>query len=134
VDDTLSRFVTDLLGRITGPLSFRLILQPMMAVIFAVRDGVRAEREHRPPYFSSLFSVGQAQRRELFQEAWNAIFKVFSLALILDVVYQLIVLRRVYPVESLVVSILLAILPYVLLRGVVNRIARTWIHSRGHAR
>jgi len=132
VDDVTSRFISDLIGRLTGPLSFRLILQPMMAAFFAVRDGMKEEREGRPPYFWSLFSATEAQRRELLREGWKAVVKVFSLAFVLDVVYQLIVFRWVYPFESLVVAIILAILPYVLLRGTVNRIVKTWIHSKGH--
>ncbi len=55
---------------------------------------------------------------------------MFSLAFVLDVVYQVIVFRWVYPFESLAVSIILAILPYVLLRGLVNRIARIWVHPK----
>ena len=55
---------------------------------------------------------------------------MFSLAFLLDVVYQLIVFRWVYPFESLAVAIILAFLPYVLLRGVVNRIVSARIHSR----
>jgi hypothetical protein len=132
VDDVTSRFVSDLIGRLTGPLSFRLILQPMMAAFFAVRDGLKEEREGRPPYFWSLFTTPTAERRELLQEAWKAVVKVFVLAFVLDLVYQLIAIRWIYPFESLVVAIILAIVPYVLLRGVVNRIVRAWIHSKGH--
>ena len=54
---------------------------------------------------------------------------MFSLAFVLDVVYQMIVFRWVYPFESLAVSIILAFLPYLLLRGLVNRIARIWVHK-----
>ena len=59
---------------------------------------------------------------------------MFSLAFVLDVVYQVIVFRWVYPFESLAVSIILAILPYVLLRGLVNRIARIWVHPKSRGR
>ena len=113
-------------------MAFRLVLQPAMAVFFAIRDGVRAARLGRPPYFWSLFTSQRPDRRHLLQEAWKAVFKVFSLAFLLDVVYQLIVFRWVYPFESLAVAIILAFLPYVLLRGVVNRIASARIHSREH--
>jgi hypothetical protein len=50
--------------------------------------------------------------------------KVFVLATILDVVYQFWVLRRFYPGESLIVALVLAIVPYLLLRGPVNRLSR----------
>lgn len=132
MEEVLTRFVADLVGRLSGPLSFRLILQPMMAAFFAVRDGLKEERQDRPPYFWGLFTASPAQRRELIHEGWKAIVKVFSLAVVLDVVYQVIVFRWVYPIESIVVAIILAILPYVLLRGLVNRLVRTWIHTKGH--
>ena len=45
-------------------------------------------------------------------------------ALALDVVYQVIVQRFVYPGEAIIVAFALAILPYLILRGVVTRIAR----------
>ena len=130
MDDVTSRFVSDLIGRVTGPMAFRLVLQPAMAVFFAIRDGTRAARDGRPPYFWSLFTSQRPDRRHLLQEAWKAVVKVFSLAFLLDVVYQLIVFRWVYPFESLAVAIILAFLPYVLLRGVVNRIVSGRIHSR----
>jgi lauroyl/myristoyl acyltransferase len=58
---------------------------------------------------------------------------VFSLAILLDVLYQVIVFRWVYPLESVVVAIILAFLPYLFLRGLVNRIARAWIHPQGNS-
>ena len=49
----------------------------------------------------------------------------YQVAFVLDVVYQWIALRWVYPGEAFLVSIILAIVPYVLVRGPVNRLART---------
>ena len=42
----------------------------------------------------------------------------------MDVVYQLIVLKTFYPGEAVIVAIALALLPYLLLRGPIARIAR----------
>jgi hypothetical protein len=50
--------------------------------------------------------------------------KVFILAVVLDSIYQLIVHRGVYVLELLITATVLAIIPYVLVRGPVNRIAR----------
>jgi hypothetical protein len=50
---------------------------------------------------------------------------VFVLAVVLDVVYQIVVSRFVYPGEALVVAVMLAIVPYLILRGAVTRIVRT---------
>lgn len=40
------------------------------------------------------------------------------------------VFRRIYPVEAIDVALLLAVVPYFLLRGPVNRIARVWVGGR----
>ena len=55
---------------------------------------------------------------------WQEIAMLFAAALILAVVYQLIDLHRVYPGEAMLVAILLAVVPYLLGRGVVNRLFR----------
>jgi hypothetical protein len=43
---------------------------------------------------------------------------------VIDVVYQIIAHRWVYPGEAVLVAVILAIVPYLLIRGPVNRIAR----------
>jgi hypothetical protein len=53
---------------------------------------------------------------------------VFIVAVVLDVVYQIIVQKFVYPGETIIVAIILAIVPYLLVRGPVDRIVR---RSRG---
>jgi hypothetical protein len=42
----------------------------------------------------------------------------------MDVIYQLIVLGWIYPLELLTVTVALAVVPYILIRGPVNRLAR----------
>ena len=56
---------------------------------------------------------------------------MFVLAVVLDVVYQLYVLHFVYPGEALIVAFVLAIVPYLILRGLVTRLARDT--ARRHA-
>jgi hypothetical protein len=119
--DFLSTFWTDFLARFDGPLHFRLFVQPMMAIVFAVRDGVRDAREGRSAYLWTLLT-DSAQRRYLLESGWKGISKVFVLAVALDVVYQLIVSREVKPVEALLTAAVLALIPYALLRGPVNRV------------
>jgi len=42
----------------------------------------------------------------------------------MDAVYQFMVYRAFYPVEALVTVFVLAVLPYLLIRGPIDRIAR----------
>jgi hypothetical protein len=66
----------------------------------------------------------------LLRSGWKSVAKVFTMAVVLDVVYQLIVARWVYPLESVIVAFVLACVPYLLLRGPVNRIASGWRRKR----
>ena len=121
MEDLLTRFFENLVGRVHGPMNFRMILQPLMAVIFAIRDGRKDAREGRVPYFWALFTE-PGHRREMLRNGWKSVGKIFVIALILDAVYQFIVVRWFYPGEAVVVAVVLAIVPYVLLRGPVNRL------------
>ena len=131
MDDVVTRFVTDLVGRLSGPLTLRLFLQPAVATFLAWRDGMKDARENRPPHFWRMLTGGTEVRRRRAKETWAAVLKVFSMAVILDCVYQWVVFRWIYPMEAIATAVILAILPYLLLRGVFNRIARTWIQPHG---
>ena len=124
MDETLTRIWTDLVGRLTGPLTLRLFMQPVMSSLFAVRDGWKDAKAGRPPYLWALLTHPH-ERRPLLTDGLKSVGKIFAFAIILDVIYQLIVFRWIYPVEILDVGILLAVIPYALLRGPINRIARS---------
>jgi hypothetical protein len=94
-----------------------------MAAFFAIRAGLADAKAGKPPWFWELVS-NPPERADMVKEAWKRIGKVFILAVVLDVVYQLIVLHFVYPGEALIVAFVLAIVPYVLLRGPAMRVAR----------
>lgn len=119
-----------LAGRESGPMHLRLIMQPVMAVALAIRAGVRDAREGHPPYFFWPVFVDKAQRKALVSLAWQDIGKVFIAALVLEVVYELIVSRWIYPSHALAVAIVLAVIPYLLVRGPVTRLVR-WHMNRG---
>jgi len=119
----LSTYWTDFIARFDGPLHFRLFVQPLMAVLFAVRDGRQDAREGRSAYLWSLLTDAD-QRRYLLESGWKGISKVFVLAFALDIVYQFMVWRGLKPLQALLTAIVLAVLPYVLLRGPVNRLMR----------
>ena len=122
--DMLLRALTNLAARVGGPMTFRIILQPLMASIFAFRDGLKDAREGRPPYLWTLIT-DPSQRVDLIRQGWAAVGRVFILAIVMDVIYQLIVVGWIYPFETLTVSILLAVIPYLVIRGPVNRLVRS---------
>ena len=117
------RVGTQLLARVTGPMKFRLVLQPCMAAFFAIRSGLADARTGKSPYFWTMVS-DPTERAELIKDGWKSVGKVFILAIVLDVIYQIIELHFVYVGEAIIVAFILAILPYLILRGIVTRIVR----------
>jgi hypothetical protein len=105
-------------------MHFRLFLQPAMATIFAIRDGNRNARNGEPAYFWSLFTDPR-HRSDRIRAGWKAIGRIFTLAVAMDVIYQIIALHRIYPGEALLVAAGLAIVPYLLLRGPINRMIQS---------
>jgi hypothetical protein len=123
MDEILARLWQNITERLTGPMNLRLMVQPTVATILAIRAGLRDARQNRPPFFWALLWK-PAHRHELLLQGWKDVGKVFLLAAILDVVYQLIVHRGVYVLELMITAVTLAIVPYVLVRGPINRIAK----------
>jgi hypothetical protein len=124
VGSFFSTYWTDFVARFDGPLHFRLFVQPVMALIFALRDGRKDAREGRGAYLWSLAS-DPTQRSYLLTSGWKGIWKVFVLALALDVVYQFMVWHGLKALQALMTAIVLAVIPYAVLRGPVNRLLRT---------
>jgi hypothetical protein len=123
--ETFARFWHDLVERPDGPMRFRFILQPVMATIAAIRDGLVDARLGRSPHLMTVLR-NPKERVGRLNEGLNATARIILLGIAMDVIYQLIVLKTFYPGEALVVALLLAFVPYLIIRGLVARIARQW--------
>ena len=103
-------------------MSVRLLIQPLMASVLAIRAGLRDTREHRPPFFWA--TVFDADRRdEMLRQGWKDIGIVFVAAVGLDIVFQLMTTRGVHFGLALPLAIMVALIPYLMLRAIVGRIA-----------
>jgi hypothetical protein len=118
-----SSYWNDFIARFDGPLHFRLFVQPVMATLLAVRDGIQDAHQGRSAYLWSVITK-PAQRRYLLESGWKRIVRIFALAYALDVVYQFIVWHTMKPLQALLTAVVLAMIPYALLRGPARRIAR----------
>ena len=134
MSDLLHEFWSRVLARTTGPMSLRFYFQPALSLFFAVRAGLRDGRANEVPYFWR-FLASKSQRVELAGDAWRDVGKVFIAGIVLDGIYQWIAVYelkttiRLYPLESVFVACCLAIVPYLIFRGIANRIFRA-IHFR----
>ena len=125
IEEMIQRFWENLLDRPSGPLALRFLLQPTIAALLAIRDGVKDAREGRSPYFWTVLSKPD-ERRERLREGFAATGKIIVVALVLDAVYQFIELHTFYPGEAFVIAILLAFVSYLIVRGPAARVARWW--------
>jgi hypothetical protein len=133
MEEIFSRLAGDLIGRFDGPLTFRLVVQPATAVFIATRDGLRDARVRKPAYLWSVLSDSR-HRRDQIREGWRSIGRLFGVGIFIDGIYQVIVLRWFYPGEALVVAGVLAVVPYLLIRGPVNRLTRRYYDLRDYGR
>jgi hypothetical protein len=123
---TFPRIWHDLVERPSGPMWFRFILQPLMALFAAIHDGLGDARAGRSPYFLTVLRSPE-ERIGRLREGLNATARIILLGLVMDVIYQALVLHTFYPNEAVIIALLLAFIPYLIIRGLV---ARAW---RGHA-
>ena len=127
-DEVRHRVWEQLIERPTGPMAFRFILQPVMAAIAALRDGIEDAKSRRSAYFWTLLT-NPSERVGRLHEGLISTARVILLGLCMDVIYQFIVLKTFYPAEAVIVAIALAFFPYLLLRGPIARIARWRLDS-----
>jgi hypothetical protein len=127
MDHIWTRIADNMIDRVTGPMKFRIVLQPLMATFFAVRSGLADAKAGKPPYFWSL--IADPNKMATIKNGWKSVGRIFLLAVVLDIVYQIIVQHFVYPGEVIIVAFLLAIVPYLIVRGLVTRVARRVEHQ-----
>ena len=126
MDDFFTRVFENIVGRIHGPMHLRIIFQPVMAIIFACISGWKDAKSGAPVYFWSMMR-GKTTFREVIRSGWKGVGRVFLMAVVLDIIYQIIELQWVYPGETVIVAIILVAIPYLLLRGVANILFRKFI-------
>ncbi len=123
IPEMLSREVEQLLGRASGPLHFRLFIMPLVVTVLAIRAGLRDAREDEPAFFWAILT-NATERWRLFRSGLKDIGRIFIVALVMDTIYQLVVLRAFYLVQMFIVAVACATVPYIVIRGPVTRLAR----------
>ncbi len=130
--DMSARGWNNFLERPQGSLSLRFVIQPIVAAVIALRAGIEDAREGRSAYlWTALTSPGY--RLQLLYGGWRDMRTPFLVSAILDAIYQLITHRLIFPLELLFTATLLALVPYLVLRGPVNRLATRFIRARDKA-
>src|SRR5262245_29801185 len=129
--DILARVWDNLVDRTEGPMNLRFLIQPAVTLFFAIKAAMRDAKSGEVPYLERFINF-KGERKSIVAETWKDVGKVFFMGTVLDVIYQLVVIfglktgKDFYPLESLLVAFILAILPYILFRGPLSRIFRNY--------
>ena len=116
-------FFEDIPKRLAGPGRFRFVLQPLIAIILGVRSGLADARAGRPAYlYGVLFHPDL--RSKLVKTGFEAVANLLMMGILLDSVFQWVLLGASYPGAALVVGPVLIVLPYSLARAFSNRLVR----------
>ncbi|MDI9240012.1 hypothetical protein QLQ15_13950 [Lysobacter sp. LF1] len=123
------RFYTDLIGRAEGPMTFRFVLQPTMALLMAVRDGFKDAKVGRAPYFWTI-THDPVHRSASLNEGVKATGRILVLGLVMEIIYQYRVFGTFHVLEAVNFIVLLCFIPYLIMRGPINRLAHWWMARR----
>ena len=104
-----------------APFSLRFVLQPLLALVLGTRDGRWDAKDHRRPFGSELL-VRSGHRSKLVREALGRVAVPLLVSILLDGVVQWLVDGRVVLLDAVAVGTLLVACPYVLARGLSNRV------------
>jgi len=127
--EVLARIWHNMLDRPGGPFVFRFVLQPIMATAAALRAGIHDARIGRTPFLWTVLT-DPSQRRGRLDEALIATSRIVLLGLAIDTIYQFIEFDSFHPAEAVIIALLLGVVPYLVLRGLVTRIARRRLGSK----
>ena len=125
VEEIAQRMWVNLVSRPSGQFGLRFLIQPAMATILAIRDGLKDARTGRSPYLWTIVARPE-KRGGRVREGFAATWKVIVMALVIDAMYQFIEIETIPPSGATIVAIIVAIVPYLLIRGHTARIARWW--------
>ncbi len=115
-------FIEDIPKRLAGPGRFRFVLQPMIATILGIGNGLADARAGRPPYLWGML-FHRHLRGELVRTGLATVANLLLMGILLDSVFQWVILGVSYPGAALVVGPVLIMAPYAIARALSNRLA-----------
>ena len=118
-----SAFIEDIPKRLVGPGRFRFVLQPLFAIILGVLNGLADARAGRPPYLYGIL-FHRNLRRDLAKTGFSTIANLLLMGILLDMVFQRIILGVAHPGPALIIGPILIVTPYAAARALSNRMAR----------
>lgn len=117
-------FIEDIPKRLVGPGRFRFILQPLFAILLGIRSGLTDARAGRPPYLRGML-FHRDLRGGLVKTGWATVVNLVLMGILLDSVFQWLILGTSYPGAALVAGSVLIMAPYSVARAFSNRLSHS---------
>jgi hypothetical protein len=116
-------FIEDIPRRLTGPGRFRFLMQPLMAILLGILNGVADARAGRPPYLYGIL-FHRDLRLDLMKTGFSAVANLLLMGILMDAVFQRILFGVTHPFAAIVIGPVLIVTPYAIARALSNRLAR----------
>jgi hypothetical protein len=127
--EAIERGWENFVGRLYGPMQLRLIIEPAIAMVFAIVSGLKDARAGRKPMLWALL-LSREDRARLVREGWKDLFVTLTVAIAADCVYQVMTSKAIFLLELIATVSILAIVPYVIVRTLVGMLARQFYSQR----
>ncbi|MFI5317219.1 MAG: hypothetical protein ACHQ6T_16075 [Myxococcota bacterium] len=114
-------FFADIPKRLVGPGRLRFLFQPLAATLLGIRGGRADARAGRPAYLWGLL-FRRGLRRELARSGFDSVLNLVLVGILLDSVFQWLILGASYPGAAVVVGPTLIAAPYAVARALANRL------------
>lgn len=121
MESFLDKVVNGIVARVAGPMSFRFILQPLMAILLGMRDGKLDAKAGTPPFIFDLIFNPESRKKD-FASAIKSLLKPMIIGFVIDLIAQYLIFQHIRLIPALIVGVGVIALPYALSRGVTNRI------------
>jgi hypothetical protein len=110
-----------IVARVVGPMSLRLVFQPLVALLLGIRDGAMDAKAGEPPFIIDLI-VDRENRRAKLAGVLKSLSKTIIIATVFDMIAQYLIFDQVRVIPAIIVGVFLLSVPYSLARGITNRI------------
>ena len=117
------QFFEDIFARLSDAGRLRFIFQPVVAILLGRRDGLNDARIGLPPFLRSFISHRE-HATERIRNALASVRDLVAVAILMDMISQFLIFRRVHPGAALLIGPVLIAFPYASARTIANLISQ----------
>jgi hypothetical protein len=121
MESFLDKIAEGIVARLTGAMSFRFMVQPLVAIILGIRDGIMDAKAGVPPIIVNLIFNAENRKAHL-GSALKSLTKPVIVGTVLDMIAQYLIFQHVRVIPAFIVGAFVMAVPYALARGISNRI------------